>query len=259
MAHRWLVFLDNLWHARLTRTLVRAGQEVADLWVPASCALCSRAGDRLCAQCAQELREEFSGLRTGEPVYSSLTLPDLPEDIPVLGCGVYTHALARAILAYKNRQRYFLRSAFGPAMGVALEMMSTRYGPGGDLLVVPMPTSVRARSRRGFCPVHDILRFVVQQGWMPAHTRVRPILRYTVHGQFGGAQKGRTAQGRRQGYGKFRAEPPACPAPAVILVDDVLTTGHTMKQAVSACQVAGYRVVGAVVLALTPAPDHEVH
>ncbi len=83
------------------------------------------------------------------------------------------------------------------------------------------------------------------------------MLHYRARHVFAGAQKLKSGSARRSGKEHFVAEQADIPGRPVILVDDVLTTGSTLRQAAMACHKAGYDVSVSVVLALTKPPNQE--
>jgi predicted amidophosphoribosyltransferase len=123
------------------------------------------------------------------------------------------------------------------------------------LLVVPAPSTSAARRRRGADLVADLARGVVD-GAVAAgvDARLAPVL---VRRR-GGDQVGLGVRERaRNLHGHVVVRPRArrrVAGRAVLLVDDVLTTGATLAACGTALGDAGASVVGCLTLASTPPP-----
>jgi predicted amidophosphoribosyltransferase len=175
--------------------------------------------------------------------------------LPVVAAGVYREELAQALLSFKRHGQYQLRNGLGRALAGALR--AAAYGA-EPICLVPVPTSNAAFLKRGFSPVHLLLREVL--GQQPG-LAVQSVLEKNGSGllQLPGGQKGldrgdraRRVRGsmRVRQRGRRRVAGRRC-----IIVDDVLTTGATLSEAARALHSAGAVVTGAVVLAATRPPD----
>jgi predicted amidophosphoribosyltransferase len=175
--------------------------------------------------------------------------------LPVVASGVYREELAQALLSFKRHGQYQLRSSLGRALAGGVRSAT----PGtGAVCLVPVPSSNAAFLKRGFSPVHLLLREVSRQ--LPG-LAVQDVLEKTGSGvlQLPGGQKGLdrgsrakrvrdSMRARRRGSNKVAGQ-------RCIIVDDVLTTGATLAEAARALHVSGAIVTGAVVLAATRPPD----
>jgi ComF family protein len=174
--------------------------------------------------------------------------------LPVVAAGVYREELAQALLSFKRHGQHQLGDSLGRALAGAVRAATD----GTEVTcLVPVPTSSAAFLRRGFSPVHLLLRKVSRQ--LPELPVVNVLEKNTGVLQLPGGQKGLDRGGRaRRVRGSMRVHRRGrkrLPGRRCVIVDDVLTTGATLSEAARALHLAGAVVTGAVVLAATRPPD----
>ena len=174
--------------------------------------------------------------------------------LPVVAAGVYREELAQALLSFKRHGQHQLGDSLGRALAGAVRAATD----GTEVTcLVPVPTSSAAFLRRGFSPVHLLLRKVSRQ--LPELPVVNVLEKNTGVLQLPGGQKGLDRGGRaRRVRGSMRVHRwgrKRLPGRRCVIVDDVLTTGATLSEAARALHLAGAVVTGAVVLAATRPPD----
>lgn len=211
---------------------------VVDVLVPPRCAGCDRpvaqAGWPLCPPCAAAL--------------AACALPPTPVALApgVRAVGGYRHeGTARTVLlAAKTRGR----RAVLPVLATLLRSRLSVPPPGRGLAWTWIPPGARTRRLRGVDVPAALAGHEARRLLRPAR---RPGGRPS-RGQAGG-QTGRSAAGRRRGArGRYVACGPV--PPAVVLVDDVRTTGSTAVAAARALQAAGARRVLVVTFSVAPDP-----
>ena len=252
----WLRCVDELSRSRPMRWLGFGTREIANFLLPACCAVCARADFRLCPECRSEIQRQLSLPPLPDTHHLYVELPALGQQLAVSSCGAYGKELARALLAFKNKQRYFLVSLFAPYLAAALNAGCIPQRANLPTLVVPVPSSLKATAQRGYSPVKTMLDHGFARGLLSADIECRTLLHYRLGSALGGAQKTKSGSDRRGGRTHFVAERASANGQPVILVDDVLTTGSTLRHAAMACHEAGYDVTSAVVLALTRPPNN---
>lgn len=188
---------------------------------PATCLGCGRAGTPLCDGCAERTSRphtiDISGLR-------------------VRSAGRYAGTLRRAILAYKGGRR-----DVGDVLAQLVVAGCTDFVPAGAI-VVPVPTVASRRRKRGFDQSARLARACGEAFDLAVLLALQPIARDT--------QRGRDRATRLRARGRFRCVAPGLVAGMhVVLVDDVVTTGATLRDCAATLVACGARVDHAIVIA----------
>lgn len=203
------------------------------LLFPVWCVGCDLPDTALCSACRESLaprtlQRRFDGfsVHSGLSVYSGLA---------------FEGVAARALRAAKEEGRTRLLSALAPALTTAVDDALRGVGDGGSpVTLVPVPTSGAAMRRRGY----RVVEVLAARAALPT----RRLL--TV----GGATADQRTLGRRERAenvsGRMHAR--GAQGRRVILLDDVVTTGATLREATRALVAGGAQVVGAATVASTP-------
>ncbi|WP_447912489.1 ComF family protein [Microbacterium phyllosphaerae] len=212
----------------LSHASVRAvGTEMLTLLLAASCAGCGEPETMLCGSCRD-------GLRAAPRERTS------PGGLHVRAAMSFESVAARCIRRVKDEGETVLARPLGEALGEVLREVLAESS-GESVLVVPVPTTTAAYRRRGY-RVPDLL--IRRAGAAPSRllsTRGRSV-----------DQRGLDAESRAQNVrGTMRVRRPG-EGRAVVLVDDVVTTGATFDEGERALRAAGFHVLAAVALAATP-------
>lgn len=212
---------------------------LTDLVLPAPCAGCGgTSAASICPEC-------LAGLGPPRPVPPQPVHPHgLPDRVYCLAG--WEGSGRELVLAHKERTRTGLAGPLGRALAPAVACVAA-----GPLVLVPVPSRSAVRRSRGHDPVArtaGAAAAALRAAGRP--TLALPLLRHarTVRDQAGltPGQRARNLAGALVARpGAAAAVPPA----ALILVDDVLTTGATLTEATRALRAAGLEVAGAAVLA----------
>lgn len=186
--------------------------------VDARCAVCRTRGTFLCPHC----------VRDAASMPRSMTL----DGVAVRALGLYTGTLRSVIRAAKNQHARAIMGEFRRQFRQFAAHIDV------DVPVVPIPASTPGMRRRGYGLADDI-------GLMLGRTRV-DALRLLDRG----TQRGRGAT-ERQRERRIAARPAG---DRVILVDDVITTGATIRVAIRALREVGTDVVLVIVAGIVPTP-----
>ena len=214
--------------------------EVCRRW--SACALCAECVARFavvvprCTRCALRL-----GARSGT---CGNCLHEAPPFEHTACVADYSFPWDRLIAEFKFHGRAELAVVLAPLLAGAAATL-----PSPDL-VLPVPLAARRLAERGFNQAWELARRVARQRRLPARADVlsRPVE---------GAHQAELSRAQRQANlrAAFVVRAPARGAIAgrrVALVDDVLTTGATAREAAAALLRAGAAAVDVWVLARTP-------
>lgn len=206
-------------------TVRAALSDALALLLPVMCAGCGEPDATLCDACAAAVAPR--------PV---LRLIDAPGGhIPVWSGLAFDGVAARVVRAIKEEGRTPLARTLAPAFAAAVRRLDAP-----DALLVPVPTSRAAFRRRGY-RVPDL---IAARAGLRVTRLLQPVRRT-------GDQRGLDREGRRRNVAQSLSARDA-PARRVIVIDDVVTTGASLEEAVRALRAAGAEVVGAATAAATP-------
>jgi predicted amidophosphoribosyltransferase len=222
---------DGLLHGALDWLLARPCPLCRQL-PPPTLNPADRSGAGLCTACRQRLSLPAAGLSGRWP-------------LPWWSSGAYSGALRQALLELKCRRAdaAVVRALLQPLQAALQTQPLPRRGPRAVLLV-PIPGW-----RRRPNPLPGLIADQLAAG---LELRRRDLLErsHPVLGQH--RLGGRLRQANQEGSFQLRPEGlRRRPAP-VLLVDDILTTGATLRNAALCLQEAGWPVLGAACLARTP-------
>lgn len=250
----------------MAQGLVRGSlAELADLVLGRACGGCGRPRTSWCPDCAH--------LLAAPPVRRPLLGPHDPASSPlwVWSTARYEDEVRTAVVAWKDRGRADLTSALVPALrravqaalaGVRAESPAAAglptaagyLGEGLPVLLVPAPSSRRARRERGHDPVRDLARgcaaMVRRRG-----LDVRPVpalvhdRRVADQARLGARDRSRNLAGAVRVATSWAGE---VEGRLCLLVDDVVTSGATLLECARALRHAGATVLGAATVAATP-------
>lgn len=226
--------------------------ELADLALARSCAGCGASGTRWCTACAPAL--------CGPLVLRSLGGGGVAEQpgqgergLRVWSVATYDGTVRTALVAWKDHGRPDLTPFLAAALQRAAGRSVAELAAPESLVVVPAPSSSDARRQRGWHPVRDLARRTamgLRRRGTP--TRMLPVLRQARgvrdQARLDAAERGANLTDALWVPGPWWAHLRGRPC---LLVDDVVTTGATLREAARALRYAGAGPVVAVTVAAT--------
>lgn len=229
----WIASFSRRWHL-LTRAVIAA---LARLLAPSRCAACDAPSPPLAAFClACEPPPQ-----TSDPLDSKPRGPfDPAAPLPDLAAGLYEGALARAIRRFKYGARPDLAAPLGERLRRVIERGFVRSD-----LVIPVPLHPRKLRDRGYNQTALLASAIASTAGARFAPRALERTRDTT------AQASLDRAARKSNLdGAFRARDPLeIQGKHVLLVDDVATTGSTLRACADALRRAGASRVTTIVLA----------
>ncbi len=216
----------------------------ADLVLGASCPGCGKPALGLCRPCGVSIRPD-PRVAWPRPAPAALRRPTA---VPPVAAGINAGVLRATLIAWKERGQFGLTAALAHLLASSVAELAV----GGAVTLVPVPTSRRSKRARGTDVVDELARAAARllRG-VGLDVRVEQALAYarsTVdQSELDSVAR---ADNLRGAFCVRRGRPRA--GGAVIVVDDILTTGSTVGEAVRALTAVGRRPIGVAVVAATP-------
>ena len=218
-------------------------QDALALVLPVSCAACGEPDRRLCAACRAQLEPEVCLL--GVAVETSTLLTSTGPSFTVASAGPYTGPLVEAVHALKEEHRTGIARDLAFRLSASVDHLMTSVVNGTasarDILFVAPPSSRANFQARGFEPIELLARHAK----IPLSRELRAVRARVDQTGLGASERDDNVRG------SLIARRPLVGA-SVILIDDLVTTGATLREMNRALCAAGARVLGAATLAHTP-------
>lgn len=218
------------------------GLDLAALLWPATCVGCGVVDRELCAACTRVvLGGDAAPVRRVDGV-----------GVPCYAATAYAGPTRAALLAYKHGGAFSFVRPLGRRLSGPLERVLADDSGGMRRLAnrIPVLVSLPSRSQgvreRGWKHVDELVKAALRASNFPAArcSALRALRHRTGQVGLDAVRRERNARliaVRRRAVRRLRGRP-------VILVDDIVTTGATLRAAVAALEAVGVEVVAAVAL-----------
>lgn len=233
-------FLSNVWLDLL-----------AILW-PTSCLGCGLPDRDLCSACKHSLLNARNLIRVNPKIkikYSAANTNDVPHQQIWIAAGTYESVLQKAIIALKHQGRVQLAAILGSVLAPALAEAFRDWVAQPPVWLVLIPTRKSKERERGFSHLEMVTRSALTRIAVDASIKKRVLV--TTRGRTG--QVGLDEQERKRNAAKIKIRAgfkKSVLNKNILLIDDVITTGATLKAASEVLESHGARVIGAVTLSI---------
>ena len=211
---------------------------LVELVLPRPCAGCgaaTEAGGVLCGACQEHLRHVPR--RVERPI---------PLGFPAWALGPYSDTRRGVIIAMKERGNQAVRRHVGAVLAAGIEYLRARGDIPETAVLVPAPTRASSARQRGGDPVTAMC--VAAEARLPGWRTVVALATAESSADQSELTAGERADNMRSAV-LLRPCAQQLRGCAVLLVDDVVTTGATLRASAARVRAVGGDVVGAIVLA----------
>lgn len=220
------------------RGIAEAAAALVELFLPRPCAGCggeTTAGGVLCGECQDHLRQVPRRVERPQPL-----------GFPAWALGPYSDTRRGVIIAMKERGHQAVRAHLGAVLAAGIDYLRSRGDIPEAAVLVPAPTRASSARRRGGDPVAAVCQAASARlpGWgvVDALSTAESTADQAQLSAVERADNMRKAVLLRPGARELVGR-------SVLLVDDVITTGATLRASAARVWAVGGDVAGAIVLA----------
>ena len=221
----------------------------ADLLLGAGCPGCGTPWWGACPTCRAHLLAQPARLTAPTPA---------PPGFPLTAtAGAYDDVHRGLITAHKEEQALSLTSLLGDRLAVAVAELLAVRGVGADepVVLVPVPSAARVVRDRGFDATGALAKRAARRLGVGRTTVVAALLtQQRGLADQAGLDSVERAANLRGGLRLRRGIAPRLVPPdgaALVVVDDLVTTGASLTEAVRCLDAGGYDVLGAATVSAT--------
>jgi len=227
-----------------------------NLLFPPRCVACRRTGQLFCDGCAQRVQPIPAPVCPccGQPQSHPDLCPSclaLPEDARLIAraCAIHASPLREAIHAFKYEKQPQLAPLLARYLhaGYTNALMSSIQG--GVSAIAPVPLHPNRERSRGYNQSALLARAFAQRTGLPLNETLLQRVRDTQ------PQVGKNYSERQENVADSFTADPAVAGMTLLLIDDVYTTGATLRACAAAARRSGARAVHALALARPLLPE----
>ena len=203
-------------------------QELSQIIFPTRCFGCNSIGISICSQCRSEWHPHYYQTHVG--------------GINVHSAVLYSPTSSKIILSAKENG---IKGADALIISAIIHVLNQGNFSWHNIRLVPVPSSTNNRRRRGRDFIQSICKEVSQQTQIPLSSILTIVKKVED-------QSGLTAKDRVSNMnGAFGVKSHSHPVGDLLLIDDVVTTGATVTEAVRSLRAGGFHVIGSVTACVT--------
>ena len=215
-----------------------------DLLLGASCHGCGQPWWGICPQCRRQIASRRPFLTVPTPC---------PDGFPVtVTSSPYDALLRRLINAHKERQALILTRFLADRLALSVQALLADQGNRvrtSKIILVPMPSAARTVRQRGFDATASMARVAARRLQARYPMTVRSAL---TQARAVADQAGLDARARHENLSNaFRLRRSIGTGAAVVVIDDLVTTGSSLTEAARVLRQARIPVLGAATVAAT--------
>lgn len=207
-------------------------EEILNIVMPTRCVWCRQIGSVLCEACSAEIKQPIRQVSRIE--------------ISGYAFNAYSERIATLIHEFKENQQLSLANNLAAVMWPGLQNFDLE-----KVLLVPMPSKKSSFANRGFNPAEELAKRISRQAARGTNIRVSVLGCLKITGSVAD-QAALSGEARRTNLDGTMSVTSFPAGHSAILIDDVVTTGATLREAQRCLANAGVKVQGFLTFAETP-------
>ena len=201
---------------------------------PSRCIGCTRLGISICSECRKQWH----------PHIYQREINWNGENFPVLSAIQYSPIASRVLLSAKESQ---IRAADQLIVNGVVHSLNTFVKRYGSATLVPVPSRKSANRKRGRNFLQEITSQVAAEVGLSSHSLLTHSRKVRDQSRLNIADRSENVSRAFSIAPELTAQLSAGnTGPTIIVIDDLITTGATLSEAIRALRTAGFTVLGAV-------------